>query len=406
MRFVVKWRRGSADRVRRRTASIAASERGWSFDALTWWRSTCLSRPLTALLFAVTVIVMGGCATRSAVVRAEPEVLAWPAPPLPPRVKFVRLVTDPPSMGVVKRDFAETVVDFFSGKQPPRDRLYQPMEIEVSDDGQRVYIADFGQMVVFLADLQAKTLTPLPQAFERPFGLALDNDGNLYISEQDAKRITVVDPSYKSLRMITDPSLVRPAGIAIDRARRLLYVADASRQNSSDHSVKVFDLAGTLLRTVGAGRGDCEGCLMFPTFATVDAEGRVYVSNTLNGRVDVFDADGKYLKRIGERGNAFGMFDKPKGVALDTLGNLFVVDSGWSNVQIFNDKGEVLLFFGGRGSYPGLLANPTGIAIDKKNRIYVSDFLNSRVVVYDLVNAAAETVEAKDDVNSTAERSR
>ena len=112
--------------------------------------------------------------------------------------------------------------------------------------------------------------------------------------------------------------------------------------------------------------------------------------NTLNARIDVFDSEGKYLKRIGERGNSYGMFDKPKGVALDTFDNVYVVDSGWSNVQIFNQNGEVLLFFAGRGSNPGLLANPTGIAIDKQNRIYVADFLNYRVAVYQLVNVTAD----------------
>jgi DNA-binding beta-propeller fold protein YncE len=116
-----------------------------------------------------------------------------------------------------------------------------------------------------------------------------------------------------------------------------------------------------------------------------DSTGNVYVSNTLNGRIEVFDAEGTYLRHIGERGNGYGMFDKPKGVAIDSFDNVYVVDSGWSNVQIFNQKGEVLLFFGGRGEYPGLLANPTGIAIDKRNRIYVADFLNYRVASYQLV---------------------
>jgi DNA-binding beta-propeller fold protein YncE len=169
----------------------------------------------------------------------------------------------------------------------------------------------------------------------------------------------------------------------------------------------VFDLSGNLVRTVGSGRGDCDGCLLFPTFVAVDSGGNVYVSNTLNARIDVFDPDGKYLKRIGERGNSYGMFDKPKGVALDTFDNVYVVDSGWSNVQIFNQKGEVLLFFGGRGSNPGLLANPTGIAIDKRNRIYVADFLNYRVAVYQLVNATTDgsgVIEAPSQPSSEAGR--
>ena len=129
---------------------------------------------------------------------------------------------------------------------------------------------------------------------------------------------------------------------------------------------------------------------MFPTYVTVDGQGNVYVADTLNSRVEEFDADGKYLRSYGERGNSWGMFDKPKGVAVDNFGNLYVVDAGWSNVQIFNQKKQILMFFGGRGQIPGMLRTPTAIAIDKNNRIYIGDFLNHRVEVYQLVNTTAD----------------
>lgn len=344
---------------------------------------------LVALTLAAT---WAGCAAKTSVSKTPKLVtLAWPEPPQPPRITFVQLLADPQSMGPQKRGFKESFLSYVAGNQPPRDHLYQPMDIAVSDDGQRVYIADFGQMAVFVADYTAKRFVPIAHPFERPFGISIDDNENLYVSEQDARRITVLDRKLQPVRVITDASLVRPAGLAIDRKRHLIYVADPSRQKSPDHSVKVFDFDGTLVRTLGNGRGDCEGCLMFPTFVAVDSKGHVYVSNTLNARIDVFDADGNYVKRIGERGNGYGMFDKPKGVAIDSFDNIYVVDSGWSNVQIFNQNGEVLLFFAGRGDYPGLLANPTGIAIDKRNRIYVADYLNFRVAAYQLVNTGAET---------------
>jgi len=368
-------------------------------------RATPGRRMLRWLAVLVATLGAAGCATKTA--QARLPSIAWPEPPLPPRVTFVQLLSDQTSMGADKRGFKASFADYISGKQPPKDHLYQPMDIAVSDDGQRVYVADFGQMSVFRVDHASKTLAPVPHPFERPFGIGLDADENLYVSEQDGRRITVLNRALKTVRVITHASLVRPAGVDLDLRRRLLYVADPSRQNSPDHSVKVFDLSGNLVRTVGSGRGDCDGCLLFPTFVAVDSGGNVYVSNTLNARIDVFDPDGKYLKRIGERGNSYGMFDKPKGVALDTFDNVYVVDSGWSNVQIFNQKGEVLLFFGGRGSNPGLLANPTGIAIDKRNRIYVADFLNYRVAVYQLVNATTDgsgVIEAPSQPSSEAGR--
>ena len=148
---------------------------------------------------------------------------------------------------------------------------------------------------------------------------------------------------------------------------------------------------------MGKGKGDIEDAFRFPTFLTVDAKGNLYVADTVNSRVQVFNADGKFIQQIGKRGTAWGQFDKPKGVALDSFGNVYVADSGWSNVQIFNPKGQPLMFFGGRGTYPGLMQNPASVTIDKKNRIYVGDMLNHRVNVYQLVNTSAADSIAKDD---------
>ena len=121
----------------------------------------------------------------------------------------------------------------------------------------------------------------------------------------------------------------------------------------------------------------------------LDDKGFVYVSDTLNSRMQKFDPDGKFVTSFGQLGTNWGEFDKPKGVAVDTFGNLYAVDSGWSNVQIFNPKGQILLFFGGRGPVPGMLKNPLAIAIDKNNKIYVGDYLNHRIEVYELVNTTA-----------------
>lgn len=318
-------------------------------------------------------------------------VLKWPEPPLPPRIQFVQTYATEEHLGRGPTR-KQKLFSFLAGRKPPQSHVYQPMDIVVSDDGQRFYVSDFGQLVVFLFDFDKKTVTQIGESrpFARPFGLALGDDETLYVAEQETARVVVLDREHEPVRMIKHESLVRLGDLAIDRQRGLLYVADPSTRVAEKHTVKVFDLEGNFLREVGQGLGMCRGCLFFPTFVEVDAAGNLYVTSTLNARVDVFDPNGNYLRHFGERGTSFGMFDKPKGVAIDTFGNVYVVDSGWSNVQIFNQKGQVLLFFGGRGSYPGLLKNPTGIAIDRNNRIYVADFLNYRVNVYELVNTTAD----------------
>ena len=263
------------------------------------------------------------------------------------------------------------------------------MGIAVSDDGNRVYVADYGQLSVFMFDFAQKKFAKIGENIGSPTGIALDGQENVYVADQEKKGINVFDRNGKTVRFITDPSLERPEGVAIDRTRGKIYLVDTGHTKSKVHTVKIFDLQGKLVGTLGQGKGSAPGEFLFPTNVTVDGDGNVYVSDTLNSRVQMFDLDGKYVKSFGQRGNGWGMFDKPKGVAVDSFGNVYVVDGGWSNVQVFNQKGQVLIFFGGRGRNPGLLSNPSSIFITPQNRIYVGDFLNHRIEVYQLVNTSA-----------------
>jgi len=344
-----------------------------------------------ALGLAVGLIgVLGGCLTAEPPAE-KPVRLVWPPPPLTARVEFVRSIVSDEN---IERDttFSERLVSFLGGEKPPPNRIAEPVGLAVSDDGQRLYVADFGQLAVFVFDFAQRTFTKIGGAepLGRPVGLALDAEENLYVVEQQKRAVSVYDRKGRRLRSITHASVERPTGIAIDRARGRIYLVDTAHTLSTEHTVKVFGMAGEFVGKIGTGKGEEPGQFLFPTYAAVDAAGNLYVSDTLSSRVQVFDPHGKLVRSIGQRGNSWGSFDKPKGVALDSFGNLYVVDSGWSNVQIFNQKGQVLLFFGGRGPIPGMLKNPSAVAIDRNNRIYVGDYLNHRVEVYQLVNTQAE----------------
>jgi sugar lactone lactonase YvrE len=341
---------------------------------------------LLGIWAAALTLFMAGCATKA----PEQVRLKWPPPPLAPRIEFVRSIVSDEDLG---RDqtFSDKVIEFVAGTKPAPNHLSEPMGIAVSDDGNRVYVSDYALLQVFVYDFQNKKFRKIgeEEPLQRPVGIALDANENLYVAEQMKKGVQVFDSIGKPLRFITDPSLERPGGIAIDRQRGRLYVADSGHTKSEVHSVKKFDLQGNFLGTVGKGKGSKEGQFLFPTNLCLDADGNLYVVDTLNSRVQVFDPDGNFVKKFGERGTGWGMFDKPKAVAVDSFKNVYVLDSGWSNVQIFNQSGKVLLFFGGRGSYPGLLQNPTSMTIDRQNRIYVGDYLNHRVGIYRLTNTTA-----------------
>lgn len=336
----------------------------------------------------VTALVLAGCATAP---KEEPVRLVWPPPPLKPRIEFVRSIISDQDLN---RDttFSEKLLAFLAGEKPLPNRIVEPMGLAISDDGQRLYVSDFAHLAVFVFDFAQKTFIKVggEQRLARPVGVALDAQENLYVVEQLKKGVAVFDRQGKKIRFISHPSIERPTGIAIDRNRGKIYLADTSHTKSAEHTVKIFNMSGDLVGNIGGDKGEKPGQFLFPTYLALDSQGNLYVTDTLNSRVQVFDPDGNYVKSIGQRGNAWGMFDKPKGVALDGFGNVYVADSGWSNVQIFNQKGQILLFFGGRGPIPGMLKNPTAVVIDKNNRIYVADYLNHRVEVYQLVNTTAE----------------
>jgi len=314
----------------------------------------------------------------------------WPEPPEITRIKFIQTMASERDI-LRENTFQEDLLIFLTGRRPPVWHLYQPVAIAVSNDGNRVYVSDYVQRLIYIFDLQEKRVRFIgkEEPIGRPFGIALDSEENIYITDQEGRMVQVFDRAGHPLRSFGNQVLGRPSGIAIDQKRGKIYVADSAWDKNQQNFVKVFDMQGQFLGNVGEGK-EGEGYKYFPTYLALDREGNLYVTDTMNARVLVFDSQGSYVRQFGQRGNAWGDFDKPKGIALDTFGNVYVVDSGWSNVQIFNQKGDVLLFFGGRSRYPGFMQNPTGIAIDRNNRIYVADTFNFRVNVYQLVNTSEE----------------
>ena len=365
------------------------------------------ARRFARVLIGVAAIgalaVLSGCATAP-----PPEAetrLVWPEPPETVRIEFVRSITSDEDLGK-EATGSQTILRFLEGEKPDENRIVEPMGLAVSDDGDRLYVSDKAQNAIFVYDFAKKsafTIGGVEKPLGMPMGLALDAQENIYVVEQAKKGVSVFDRQGKQLRFITDASIVRPTGVAIDTARGKVYVADTSHTDDLDHTVKVFDLQGKFLGKVGKGKGNEYGAFLFPTYLAVAPNGHLFVSDTLNARIQEFDVNGKFVQAIGHRGTAFGQFDMLKGVGMDSFGNIYAVDSGWCNVQIFNSKGQIMLFFSGRGAYPGLMQNPSVLTIDKKNRIYVGDVMNHRVNIYQLVNTTAADSIPKEDAAAKKE---
>jgi len=174
-----------------------------------------------------------------------------------------------------------------------------------------------------------------------------------------------------------------PRGIAVDEAGNV-YVAD-----SGNHRIQVFDSSGKFLIQWGS-EGDGPGQFKEPWGIAVDAAGHVYVADTWNHRIQKFDAEGTLLRQWGgyrATGGAAvgeeGFFWGPRDIAVDAAGNVYATDTGNKRVQVFDSDAEFLDQWGGFGVEDGQMDEPVGIATDEEGNIYVADTWNQRVQKFD-----------------------
>jgi sugar lactone lactonase YvrE len=340
-----------------------------------------LSPVVHGVAVAASALLWVGCAGGPAHpwVAAEKSTL-WPLPPAPPRMRHEGTLT----AGQTLRFRRWSVLDLLLGR--PTLELGTPHGIDA--DETTLAFADSARAAVHVIELESRRYRRIGSAGDQPLGcpigVALTGQGEMFVSDAAGAKVYRLSLGGRLMETL-EGDFQRPAGLAYDRARQRLYVVDASA-----HAVLVYRRAGertTQLRRLGARRKE-EGGFNFPTHAALDREGRLYVSDSMNHRVQIFDADGRPMGAFGQAGDGTGDFAKAKGIAVDSAGHIYVVDSLFDVVQVFDRQGRLLLVFGGSGRDDGSLWLPTAICIDGKDRIYVSDSGNSRVQVYQYLPAA------------------
>jgi sugar lactone lactonase YvrE len=275
-----------------------------------------------------------------------------------------------------------------AAERPAPGRFGMPFGIAADGYG-RVIVADPAMASVVVMDPQRHTFVAIGEVskqvvFRTPFSIAVDEANNIYVGDTGLGRVLVFGPDLGYRTTIgAKGELESPTGLAVDDARHRLYVVDSRR-----HSVRVFDLAsGRLLDTFG-GRGNGPRQFNYPTSVAVGPDGRVYVTDTMNYRVQVFDPELRFVRTFGTLGIKPGQFRRPKGIAVDGDDIVYVVDADFNNFQMFTAEGQPLMFVGEFGNRPGQMVLPAGVAIDRaRRRIYVAEQINKRVQVFERVTA-------------------
>ncbi|MBI1891371.1 MAG: 6-bladed beta-propeller [Burkholderiales bacterium] len=215
------------------------------------------------------------------------------------------------------------------------------------------------------------------------------NNGSFYVSDtgnSQVLRYTDLGTSASLAAIVgtartQNGQFSEPLGVAVGPTGRV-YVSDRF-----NHRVQVFNSSGAFLskwgKNGGAGGfanfGWLDGEFIIPSQIATDLNGKVYVADAGNARIQVFDANGVFIKKLGGFGVGNGQFISPIGVAVDLKGNIFVSDYGNSRVQKFDANGTYLMQWGSYGTGNGQFRQPMELAVDLLGNVYVADRVNGRI---------------------------
>ena len=351
----------------------------------------------------------------------DPKTLVWPSPPNIARVHWVdyfageKIDYTPASTNKAKASWMDRLAggqsdaEKFNPKTFPF-QLIGPYGIAIDSKG-LVYVADQKVGAVFIFNTQTKETQLIRNGYEAHFGwingLAIDDDDRLFVSDGKLHRVIIFNPKHEVENQITE-GLVDPVGLAIDTENRFLYVVDTQQDQ-----VIVYD-ADTLklLRRIGTGGKNhyltSQGDFAAPQDVALDKDGNVYVTDTLNNRVEIFDADGNFISLFGKHGDGPGYFSRPKGIAVDGDGHIWVADEMEDRLQVFDSEGQLLTYVGlGHGNLPGQFDALVGVAIDKQNHVFTTEQYPGRLQEFLYVTdaeAAAEKQKRQEELEKAAEQ--
>lgn len=245
--------------------------------------------------------------------------------------------------------------------------------------GSRIYVTDVGRGAVFVFDKVSGELLIWDQAdrgssFISPIGITMGRDGSILVADSELQRVVQLSADGRTLGSFGEGILSRPTGLVRDAISKRIYVVD-----TREHNIKVFNDNGELIDVLGF-RGDSAGEFNAPTHIALN-HNRLYVTDTLNARIQVLDLSGEPISMIGKRGLYLGNLTRPKGVTVDADDNIYIVESYYDHLLVFNMQGDFMLPIGGTGNDVGQFFLPSGVWNDDRGRIYVADMYNGRVMI-------------------------
>jgi sugar lactone lactonase YvrE len=347
----------------------------------------------TLLVFASIGLLLGGCADAPQRREAARE-LVFPSPPDAPRFVFERSIYS--SRDVIPKAKDAALMQVLTGEtERVGEGLQKPYAIAVRQG--RLYVSDPVAGTVKLFDIPARrflAIGPDPQEqLVQTLGIDVDDQFNLYVLDGATKDVKIYDADGRFLRRLGGvKEFFRPSGIATSPDGQRVYVVDTGGVERTEHRIRVYDgRSGKHLFDFGK-RGTGNGEFNLPRDVTLAADGKLYVVDSGNFRIQVFDPSGGFIRAFGSIGRQFGNFARPREVAVDRQGAIYVSDAAFGNMQIFSGEGELLMFIGARSERdePARYTLLSGVGVDTDGRVYVADEYFRRVDVFRPVGMQAK----------------
>lgn len=217
-------------------------------------------------------------------------------------------------------------------------------------------------------------------------GVGIDSQDRVYTLTRSQHPVMVFDKDGNFIRSWGEDIFVRPHGAFIDKDDSIWCTDDLN------HTVHKFDNNGNLLLTIGSpgvysdtgynGRSHktvkrAGSPFNRPTKAIVSPTGELYISDGYgNARIHKFTTTGEHLMSWGEPGTGPGQFILPHSIAVDKEGKVYVADRQNHRIQVFNTDGKLLKI------WPEV-ERPTDMVLVDDEYLFVSE-LNHRISIWDL----------------------
>lgn len=205
-----------------------------------------------------------------------------------------------------------------------------------------------------------------------PYGITFSADEKLVVAENGNGRIQMYTKEGVFLKMVPLPRCC-PRSLSLLKNQKVVFT-DENEKCLKIINLETFEISSITNRYT-------ERTVSFPFGVASLCDGRFVISDMIYETVTLTSSTGVIEKQLGEE-DPSNVYDNPSYLATDSEDNIFVSDSGNHKIKVYNKYGMFLFQFGNDGVKEGQLRYPKGIAVDNNGLIYVADAGNDRVVVF------------------------